>query len=59
MNRKGQEEIMGFMLVVIMVIVIGLAFLFFFTPRTTEKNDLDMQNLLYAWLSTTINGKGV
>ena len=58
-SKKAQEEIMGFMLVVIMVIVIGMAFLFFFTPRATEKNDLDMQNLLYAWLSTTLDGKAV
>lgn len=55
-NKKGQEEIMGFMLVVVMVMVIGLGLLFFFSPRTAEKSDLDMQNLLYAWSSSAVDG---
>ena len=60
LNKKGQEEILGFILVVVMVVVIGLAFLFFLTPRAQERQDLEMENLLYAWLSTTIEeGKDV
>jgi len=58
-SKKGQEEIMGFILVVVMVMMIGLGFLFFFTPKAPERQDLEMQNLLYAWLSTTIEGKDV
>ena len=56
---KGQEEIMGFMLVVIMVMVIGIGFLVFMTPKAAEVQDLSSQNLLYAWLSTTVNGKDI
>ncbi|MEM2956040.1 MAG: hypothetical protein QW041_00470 [Candidatus Pacearchaeota archaeon] len=58
-NKKGQEEIMGFILVVVMVVVIGIAFLFFFTPRAQERQDLELQNLLYSWLSVTINGNEI
>ena len=58
-SKKGQEEILGFMLVVVMVMVIGLGFLFFLTPKAPERQDLEMENLLYAWLSTTIEGKDI
>lgn len=56
---KGQEEIIGFMLVVIMVMVIGLGFLFFFSPKAAERQDLDIQNLLYAWLSTSLDNQDI
>jgi len=56
---KGQEEIMGFMLVVVMVIVIGIGLLFFFSPKAPEQTDLGMQNLLYAWLSTSFEGSDI
>jgi len=58
-RKKAQEEIMGFMLVVIMVMVIGLGFMFFFSPKAAEQKDLQLQNIVYAWLSTTAETKGV
>ena len=58
-NHKAQEEIMGFMLIVVMVIVIGLAFMFFFTPKPVERNDLDIENLIYAWKTVDIEGMSV
>jgi hypothetical protein len=53
---KGQEEIMGFILIVVIVMVIGLGMLFFFSPRAAETSDLEMQNLLYAWVATDVDG---
>ena len=47
------------MLIVVMVMVIGLGFLFFFSPKTTERNDLQLQNLVYSWLSTSVEGENV
>jgi len=58
-HKKGQEEIMGFMLIVIMVVVIGLGLLFFFTPKPAEQKDLDLQNLLYSWLAVTLDGNSI
>jgi len=59
MARKGQEEIAGFMLIVAMVLVIGLIFLFFLSPKSPERTDLQLNNLLYAWISTNSGDKAV
>jgi len=56
---KGQEEIMGFLLIVVMVIVIGFGMLFFFTPKASERADLGIENLLYSWLSVNIGDKDI
>ena len=56
---KGQEEIMGFLLIVVMVIVIGFGMLFFFTPKTSERADVGLENLLYSWLSVTVGDKDI
>ena len=58
-RKKGQEEIMGFMLVVIMVMMIGLAFLFFMTPKKAETQDLELKNLLYSWKSANAEGRSI
>ena len=54
--KKAQEEIMGFILVVVMVVVIGLVFIFFLAPKPAERTDLELENLLYSWLSVSIEG---
>ena len=59
LNKKGQEEIIGFILIVVMVMVIGLVFLFFMSPRQTETKDPEIENLLYSWLATNIEGSDV
>jgi len=58
-NKKAQEEIMGFMLIVVMVMVIGLGFLFFFNPKPVETDDLELHNLLYSWLSVTLENSNI
>jgi len=58
-NHKGQEEIMGFMLIVILVMVGLLAFLIFFQPKPVERNDLGLENLVYSWLSTSLESGNV
>ena len=57
--KKAQEEIVGFMLVVILVVMIGIGFLFFFTPKQAERQDLEMQNLLYSWLAVTMESGNI
>jgi hypothetical protein len=59
MNKKAQEEIIGFILVVVMVVVIGLVFIFFLTPKPAERTDLQLENLLYSWLSVSFEGGDV
>ena len=46
-SKKGQEEIMGFMLIVVMIIVIGLGLIFFLKPSQNEEKNLQTENLLY------------
>ena len=58
-GRKGQEEIMGFMLVVVMVVVIGLTLIFFLKPKQVEESDLQVENLLYSILSTSFGGGSI
>jgi hypothetical protein len=59
MNIKAQEEIIGFILVVVMVVVIGLVFIFFLTPKPAERTDLELENLLYSWLSVSLENGDV
>ncbi len=58
-NKKGQEEILGFLLVIIMIILIGLALLFFSRPNNAETRDDQIDNLLYSILATDFNGQAI
>jgi hypothetical protein len=58
-NRKAQEEIMGFMLVVILLVVIGLAMIFLFKPKIEEQRDFQVENMIHSILDTTYEGKDV
>lgn len=58
-GKKGQEEIMGFLLVVILIIVIGMAMLFLFKPKELDQTDTQLENLLFSIMSTTYDGKDI
>jgi len=59
-NKKGQEEIMGFMLVVVLVIVIGLAMIFLFRPAQQEVwSDFQIENMLYSIMETSYQGEKI
>ena len=46
-NKKGQEEIMGFILVLVLIIVIGLFFIFMLKPKVTQaQQSMQVENLL-------------
>jgi len=59
MNKKGQEEIMGFMLVIIVVVVIGIGLLVIMKPEVSEKKDFQVENLLYSLTETTYEGQDI
>ena len=58
-SKKGQEEIIGFMLVVLVIVVVGLAFLFFLKPKESGGPDLQVENTLYSILSTSFEGQSL
>lgn len=58
-NRKSQEEIFGFVLVVVVVTIIGLFFIFVMKPKQEEKKNLQLDNLLYATLSYSVGEKSI
>ena len=59
-NKRGQEEIMGFMLVVILVVIIGLAVIFLFNSgEGGQQRDFQIENLLYSVLATTYDGQDI
>lgn len=58
-NKKGQEEIMGFMLVVILIVVIGLTFVFLAKPKEVQDRDLEVENLLYSVVGTSYNSQTI
>jgi len=52
-NKKAQEEIFGFVIIIVMLVIIGLIFLFFYKPQKQdtelEKNaKTKISNLLYS-----------
>lgn len=55
-NKKGQEEMVGFVIIVIMLIVMGMFFLFMVKPKQVQREDLQADNLLNAILESTIEG---
>jgi len=58
-NKKGQEEMVGFVLIVIMLIAMGLVFMFMIRPKTIVTKDLQTENLLNSMLESTTEGKSV
>lgn len=58
-NKKGQEEIMGFMLVVILIVVIGLTFVFLAKPKEVQERDLGVENLLYSIVGTSYDSQTI
>lgn len=50
---------MGFMLIIILMMVIGLVFVFFMKPKATEDKDFQLDNLLYSVVGTTVDGKTI
>jgi hypothetical protein len=55
-NKKAQEEMTGFVIIVVMLIIMGVAFLFIARPTVQERTDLQTANLLSAILESTENG---
>lgn len=46
-SKKGQEEIMGFMLILVLIVVIGMFFMFMLKPRVTQsQQSVQVENLL-------------
>ena len=58
-NKKAQEEMVGFVLIVIMLIVMGIILLFLVRPRIEAKKDLQVENLLNSMLESTSAGKSI
>jgi len=58
-SKKGQEEMVGFILIIVMFIVMGMALLFLMKPKLEAKKDLQAQNLLNSMLESTEGGKKV
>jgi hypothetical protein len=54
--KKAQEEMTGFILIVVMLIVMGVAFLFMFRPTVQAKTDIKLNNLMTSILESTENG---
>jgi len=60
-NKKAQEEVFGFVIIVVMLAIIGLIFLFFYKPQNQnlelEKNaKTKISNLLYSIVSYDSQG---
>lgn len=58
-GKKGQEEIVGFLLIVLIVIILGVIFLFMMKSKPTETKDLQVGNLLASMIGTTVDGKTI
>ncbi|MBU2522820.1 MAG: hypothetical protein KKE23_00835 [Nanoarchaeota archaeon] len=58
-GKKGQEEIVGFLLIVLIVIILGVIFLFMFNDKPIETQDSQVENLLISMIGTTIDGKTI
>ena len=52
-NKNAQEEIMGFVLIIVVITVIGLAFLSFLRPVNEVKKTAEVSDLLYTVLGYT------
>lgn len=58
-KKQGQEEMVGFVLIVVMLIVMGTVFLFMVKPRTVVREDYQTQNMLVSIMDSTENGKTI
>ena len=58
-NKKGQEEIIGFVLVIILVLVVGLFLLMISKPKASEEKDNQLDGMLSAILGTTLDGRSI
>ena len=56
MSKKGQEEIIGFVLVIVLVIVVGLFLLMISKPKASQESDNQLDNMLSAIIGTSVNG---
>ena len=55
-NKRAQEEMFGFILIVVLLVVIGLILLFFMQPKPVEpERSAVISNLLYSMLSYSVN----
>ena len=55
-SKKAQEEMFGFILIVVLLVVIGLILLFFMQPKPMEpERSAVISNLLYSMLSYSVN----
>lgn len=57
--KKGQEEMAGFVLIVIMVVIMAVAFLFLMRPKVESKKDLQAGNMLNSILESSEAGKTI
>ena len=48
LNKRGQEEIMGFILILVLIVVIGMFFMFMLKPKTPAQaqQSVQVENLL-------------
>jgi len=58
-NKKGQEEMVGFVLIVVMLVAMGLVFMFMIRPKTEARQDLQTENLLFSILESTSGSKSL
>ena len=60
MNKKGQEEMVGFALIIIIVAVILLVFLgiSYRTSKTVEINSYEVEGFIQSFLQTTSSCEG-
>jgi len=58
-NKKAQEEMVGFVIIVVMFIVMGLLLMFMIRPTQTIKKDLQTGNLLETLLESTEEGRPI
>lgn len=49
--KKAQEEMFGFILVVVIITIIGLGFLLLINPKQIENKNSQLDNLLYSVVS--------
>jgi len=48
LSKRGQEEIMGFIIILVLVVVIGMFFIFLMKPKAQEPQNTQVENLLSA-----------
>jgi len=46
LNKRGQEEIMGFIIILVLIVLIGLFFMFMLKPKVQQQQSQQVENLL-------------